>query len=249
MSRLTLASYQKTMGMHLRNPEQAPAPEHLNSRRLGVYRELVFNNIESQLASSFPVIKSILEGDAWMRLVREFLSDYRAQTPYFTKLSAEFFSFLNERAVSDSSHPFLLELAHYERIEIDLFLQDEAFDRVELADDHLSDQVIGMVSATAVLAYAFPVHRIAPEYQPEEAPADPTLLLLFQDDTGEVRFFELQPLAYHLVNRLQHNSSQTGIDMLKTLATELNIEFNDSFAQQGLSLLKQLNALRVLRKV
>ena len=64
---------------YLRNPDSHPAPEGLNNRRLTVYRDLIFNNIESLLGGAFPVIKKVLNNH-WPELVREFLVDYQSST-------------------------------------------------------------------------------------------------------------------------------------------------------------------------
>jgi hypothetical protein len=249
MNSLNLEQYQQQMGAFLRDPEKVSMPSNLDERRAGVYKDLVFANIESQLSGAFPVIHSLFEGERWLRLVREFLVDYRAQTPYFTKLSEEFVSFLAQRKKDEETPGFLLELAHYERVEIDLFMQDEAFDRIELSANDLSDRAIGFISTTTLLAYAYPVHRIAPDYQPEEAPAVPTLLLLFQDSEGEVRFFELQPLAYQLATKIAQESGKNASELLEELAGELNLPFTETFKEQALQLLQQLNSLKVLRTI
>lgn len=247
MSALNLEQYQEQMGAFLRNPGKNSMPINLDDRRAGVYRDLVFGNIESQLSGSFPVIHSLFEGERWLNLVREFLSDYRAQTPYFTKLSQEFVSFLAQRDEDDSIPNFLLELAHYERVEIDLFMQDDEFERIKLSASEVREQTLGLASTATLLAYAYPVHQISPDFQPEDAPATPTLLLLFQNEEREVRFFELQPLAYQLALKISQGNKLSGLDALKTLANEFNLPFTETFQEQGLQLLEQLNELKVLR--
>ena len=247
MSTLNLEQYQEQMGAYLRNPENIAMPNNLDERRAGVYRDLVFGNIESQLSGSFPVIQSLLEDDRWLALVREFLVDYRAHTPYFTKLSEEFVNFLAQREQDGSLPPYILELAHYERIEIDLFMQDDTFERVSLSAEEITEKALGLSSTAALLAYEYPVHRIGPDYQPEEPPAAPTLLLLFQDEGGEVRFFELQPLAYQLAAKISEENGQSGLECLKALADEFNLPFTETFQEQGKQLLEQLNELKVLR--
>ncbi len=251
MSALSLNQYQEDLALYLRDPENKAMPQHLDERRAGVYRDLVFNNIESQLASAFPVIHSLYDSESWQVLVREFLRDFRAQTPYFTQLSKEFVSFLatrtEEETNTEKQPAFLLELAHYERVEIDLFMRNESYERKELDDHALVNEALGLVSTVQLLAYAYPVHRIAPDYQPQQAPESPTMLLLFQDEEGEVRFFELQTLAYELVSALAEGKPATGFALLRALAERFQLPFTPAFQQQGLQLLAQLNRLKVLR--
>lgn len=257
----TLAEHQQAMTSYLRDPEQVSAPEQLDPRRVGIYRDLVFNNVESQLSTSFPVIHSILEEQHWHALVRAFLRDYRAQTPYFSQLSAEFVNFLNQRttdtSLQDTSNQdtgfhepdFLLELAHYERVELDLYMLDREASSVLEDSDQLLTTAITLANVTLPLAYQYPVHQISPEYQPETPPAQPTCLLLFQDHEQEVRFFELQPLAYHLVIKLAENKSSTGYELLTELAEGLQLPANEQFYEQGTGLLKQLHSLGVIIEV
>jgi len=257
----SLSKHQRSMGLHLRDPDNAPAPEGLDARRLGIYRELVFNNIESQLSGAFPVINSILSAQQWQALVREFLRDYRAQTPYFTQLSAEFVDFLANRDLDKLSNKeldnklpaFLLELAHYERVELDIFMMDKteneisnaAFESADTSNIDLLNKPLSLASTTQLLAYAYPVHKVSPDFIPEQAPAQPTLLLLFQDDEQEVRFFELQPLAYQVLCKLSDGQAIKGLTLLGSIAKDIKLEVSETFLQQGLALLAQLNALNV----
>jgi hypothetical protein len=245
-STTTLAQHQAALADHIRDPEQVAPPAQVDERRVGIYRDLVFNNVESQLSVSFPVINSILTPEGWLQLVREFLRDYRAQTPYFSQLSAEFVDFLSTRQAQENDPDFLLELAHYERIELDLFMMDREISVDQATDNELLNTALTLVNVAHPLVYQYPVHQISPEFLPETAPEQPTCLLLFQDDDQEVRFFELQLLAYHLVVKLSENQQRTGQQILAELAEALGIQDNALFYQQGEGLLKQLHGLNVL---
>jgi len=245
MSQTPLSLHQTSMGQYLRDPENTPAPNGLDKRRASIYSDLVFNNIKSQLAGGFPVIHSILSTEDWQAIVREFLRDYRAQTPYFTKLSAEFVSFIANKTPAKNEHDFLLELAHYERVELDLYMMDEAHERTSIPEDTLLTTPLHIASTTQLLAYAYPVHKISPTNIPTDTPVQATYLLLFQDDEEEVRFFEVQPLAYRLIEKISDTESSNGLSLLSEIAEEMNLKMNDIFIQQGKQLLSQLNALNI----
>jgi len=245
MSQKTLKTHQTAMGKYLRDPDNIPIPSGLDKRRASIYSDLVFNNIESQLSSSFPVIHSILSTDDWKSIVREFLRDYRAQTPYFTKLSAEFVSFIANKTPAINEHDFLLELAHYERVELDLYMVDEVHERTNIDKDDLLTTPLNLASTTQLLAYAYPVHTISPNNLPTDTPEKATYLLLFQDHEQEVRFFEIQPLAYRLIDKISNNDSNNGLSLLNEIAVEMNLSVNDIFIQQGKKLISQLNALNI----
>ena len=79
---------------HIRHPEQNPPPPDIEDRRLAIYRDLFYNNIQSFLASGFPVLKSILEQAHWHSMVRDFIYRHQSHSPYFLKISEEFLSYL-----------------------------------------------------------------------------------------------------------------------------------------------------------
>ncbi|MGI9199935.1 MAG: HvfC family RiPP maturation protein, partial [Woeseiaceae bacterium] len=106
---------------HIRDPKHVPAPDGIEDRRMAVYRDLFFNNLKSLLSNMFPVLKKLHSSDDWARIIRRFMVVHRASTPYFLQLPREFLAFLeNEYEPRDNDFPFLLELAHYEYVELAL---------------------------------------------------------------------------------------------------------------------------------
>ena len=120
------ADVQRSFAAHIRDPQGQPRPAGVDERRMAVYRELVFNNIASLLAANFPVIRQILDDEHWEQLVRGFFIHHRCTTPLFHELGQEFLSYLQEvRAGDPQDPPFLLELAHYEWVELALDISEE----------------------------------------------------------------------------------------------------------------------------
>ena len=111
---------------HIRDPESVPAPAGIEDRRMAGYRELLFNNIRNLLATMFPVIRKLHSDDQWHAKIRAFMQHHRAETPYFLQLPQEFLAFLqNEYEMQDDDYPFLLELAHYEYVELALSISED----------------------------------------------------------------------------------------------------------------------------
>ena len=67
-----LRAQQFELTRHLRDPHASPAPAGIEERRLAVYRDLLFNNIEGLLAGNFPVVSELLGEQRWTALVRDF---------------------------------------------------------------------------------------------------------------------------------------------------------------------------------
>jgi uncharacterized protein len=205
---------------HLRDPQANPAPQGIEDRRLQIYRDLFINSMEGLLRSNFPVLHRLLQGAAWDALVREFYARHPCHTPLFPEIAREFLRFLESRGEPDP--PFLLELAHYEWVELAL-----AIDETELADiphrrdGDLLDGVPVVNPLAWPLLYRFPVQRIRPDFQPQEAPEQPTGLLVIRARDDEVRFMEASPLTLRLVEHLSEAPELTGRDHLVALAWEL----------------------------
>ena len=125
----TFRDRQYAFAAHIRDPDNVPAPDNIEARRLAVYRDLFFNNLNSLLARFFPVLRKIHNDRQWRRFIRGFMRQHEAQTPYFLQLPEEFLAYLqNEFTPREEDYPFLIELAHYEYAELALAVSDDEDD-------------------------------------------------------------------------------------------------------------------------
>jgi len=227
---------------HLRDPDNTPAPAGIEDRRLQIYRELVYTNMESFISSNFPVIRSLYDDKAWERLAREFLRDHRCHTPLFPEFAREFLRYLEARqAQGRDDPPFLLELAHYEWAELALSL-----DEAQIADiDHhaAGDPVDGVPVISpliSVLAYQFPVHHIRAEFQPAHPSDQPTVLLLVRGRDDQVRFHEINALSAMLLDHLNANTDLSGRRCLDAVLGQFDAVTASSLRDAGLAMLIEL---------
>ncbi|MUV15187.1 DNA-binding domain-containing protein [Noviluteimonas gilva] len=256
-----LREQQMAFAAHLRDPANNAAPDGIEDRRMAIYRDLVFNGLQGLLASNFPVIRRMLGDAPWRALVRAFLATHRARTPLFTEVGSEFVAwlpgFLQTHAPTTTTDDaptwmpsfagltWLPELAHYEYAELALSISDAALP----AHDPTADVLDGIPVASPFawpLAYAWPVHRIGPDFRPDAPPAQPTLLLLRRDAGGDVQFSTLSPLAYRLLQLIEDNATVTGRALLQALAREAAAPDPDAFLRDGADALGQLRADGVL---
>ena len=233
----TLHDQQFALSRHLRDPSSHPPPPGIEARRLAIYRDLFFNNIEALLAGNFPVIRKTLGEDAWRVLVRRFYAGHRSQTPLFPEIAREFIRYLETRD-DDALPPWLRELAHYEWVELALQIADDPAPPHDPHGDLLAGEPV--VSPFAwTLAYRWPVHRIGPDFQPDAPPVEPTLLLVRRDAEHQVRFAAISPLVYRLVELLGEGG-RTGGDMVRQLASEAGIDDMPAFVDQGAAMLVRM---------
>jgi len=191
---------QQELAHAIRFPEDETS---FDKRRIDVYRELFFNNIEGFCASAFPVLKSVLAETKWLELIRSFFQQHRCETPHFIEISQEFLSYLAE-SQDILPWPWCLELAHYEWVELACsVVEDAAIDtKVELSSSLSPEQIFSLPESTWPLAYTFPVHTITQDNR-ESVVEEATYLIVYRDEDYEVKFLNTDVLTLHLLNHVQ----------------------------------------------
>lgn len=233
---------------HIRDPEKNAAPAGIEDRRMAIYRELFFNNLHSLIGSTFPVLKKISGKERWRNLIREFMARHESQTPYFLEIPNEFLAFLeNEHAPQEDDFPFLIELAHYEWIELALSVSTDSNDLTAIdPDGDLLNGVPTMSALALALAYRFPVHRISESFQPKEAGEQPTYLAVYRNPDDEISFMELNAVTAGLLDKISNNSEQkSGRELLAALAEEIDFD-PDALVEHGANALADLRAAGIL---
>jgi hypothetical protein len=223
MSEPDFIRVERDFAAHLRHPEQVTPPPDIEDRRVQVYRDLVYNNVAGFLDSGFPVLRSILPEQRWHALVRDFLAQHVSQSPYFVDIPAEFLDYLDrEFQAADGDPPFLRELAHYEWMELVVDISSEEIPTEEVnTEGDLLDGIPVVSPLVHVLAYNWPVHHIAADYQPEQPLDQPVWLLIYRDAEDDVRFMEINAVTARLLALLDEDGMRSGRAVLEQIATEL----------------------------
>jgi len=257
---------QQALTAHIRDPKNvAYTPDFsqqdvlpVEPRRLKIYQELFFNNISGFYANLFPVIHDILgEEDTqnsyqtWSQLIRDFMRYHHSHTPLFHEIGQEFLIFLQSDKVQlNRLPPFILELAHYEWIELALGV-DEAELTPNTPDIQANLTQAYQLSPVAwPLVYEWPVDKISQELQPNTPPEEPTCLLISRSLDDHIDFMQLTPLLYHLLVSMQENDNESGTtqtlqEQLHTLAkaSGLSIDECESFGLKTVNELLNQNLI------
>lgn len=242
----TTEAFQRAFAAHLRNPDSNPPPQGVDTERASVYVELLFNNIEDFLAGCFPVLRRILDDAHWNALVRQFYAEHACQSPYFREIPAEFVAWLSTRFASTphSQHfPFLLELVHYEWVEVPLSLDDTEIDwcTIDVDGDLLEGKPV-LNPVMLLQSYQYPVHRISPDFLPAEP--EPTYLILLRNREGKIRFVTLNAVTARLVQLLQEAPDSRAA--VSRLALEMQHSDPEQLMQFTRQILEQLKTQFVL---
>ncbi len=233
---------------HIRDPEHTPLPDGIPARRMAIYTEIFFNNINDQLSGNFPILRRITSDERWHAIVRDFMIRHRCLTPLFTEVAQEFLEYLQqEREPQAGDWPFMLELAHYEYVELAVAISPADEDLGEYDPNGNLLRGHPLVGPTAWnLSYRWPVHTIGPEHLPQEPPAEPTHLVVYRDRADEVHFLEINAVTQRLLQLLKDDPEQSGLDVLKTIAEELAHPDPDGVVAAGEKLLDELRERNVI---
>jgi len=234
---------------YIRDPEHNPPPADVKPQRMAMYRELFFNNIDSFLSVNFPVLRTLLNDRQWFELGQDFFAKHASQSPHFSEIPEEFLDYLQNERDSSEDFPFMLELAHYEWVEMTLSIAKDTVPATPKNLDNLLDRHIRLSTLAWPLAYQYPVQKISPDFLPETAPEVATFLVVYRNPEDEVNFIEITPITYRLLQIIQEREQVPVADCLKQVAEESKHPNPEMIVSGGLQILKELAEKTVITAV
>jgi hypothetical protein len=203
---------------HIKDPQSNPPIEDIEDRRMGIYRELFFNNVNGFVASGFPVLRTLFDDDSWTALVRDFFINHDCHSPYFIDISKEFLQYLtNERGSSSEDLPFLVELAHYEWVELNVSVRKELQNYQWIDPDDIGGQAMVLSETAWPLSYSFPVHQISVDFMPTEGVPGSFHLIVYRDVEDDVQFMLINGVTGMLLQLLSDNPGAEFEPLVQTL--------------------------------
>lgn len=189
---------------YIRDPKHNKKPINIEGRRMAIYRDLFFNNVEGFVSSAFPVLKSLYTPSDWQNLIRLFFSQHNCKSPYFLDIAGEFLEFI---ATSYSKQPidpdFMLELAHYEWVELDVSVAQPQEHETALQTNQVTNAGLFLSSLARNLSYTYPVHTISEDYQPQSPLTEPCYFVVYRDSDDEVQFLSTNAMTALLLSIIE----------------------------------------------
>ncbi|GIU50610.1 DUF2063 domain-containing protein [Shewanella sairae] len=194
---MSFVEVQQNFMDYIKDPS-LPLPEGIEARRMNVYRELFFNNIDGFVSNAFPVLKSLYTPQDWQQLVQTFFVTHNCHTPIFIEIAQEFLLFLQTEYQSSVKDPdFMLELAHYEWLELVVAVarDDGQQHLIDIEQVDLQSIKLCVSAASQIAQYAYDVQNISTEYVPKVPGETPQFFCIYRDLDEEVSFLHLNPLT------------------------------------------------------
>jgi hypothetical protein len=225
---------------YIRDPSQ-PLPAGIEPRRMKIYRDLFFNNISGFISSAFPVLKSLYSSAQWQALVQAFFVHHDCQSPIFVEIAGEFLQFLQTEYQPNENDPvFLLELAHYEWLELAVAVTKDDESLTVLSQNEISTASLSLNVTAKVAQYAFDVQHISVDYQPIAPTVQAQFFCVYRDDVDEVAFLKLTPLSAQVLAYIEQNQPCSFNALCEWLLTLYPTMAKEALYQGCMALLGQL---------
>lgn len=245
---MSLEQVERQLAAHIRNPANCAGPEGMEQRRLKIYRDLFYNNIENFISNGFPVLRSLYADEPWHSMVRDFMVNHHCHSPYFLEISQEFLLYLHNVRKPQSVDPvFIKELAHYEWVELALDVAPDDLDDIQV--DREGDLLQGLVVVSPLawsLAYPYPVHKIGKDFQPQQPGDEATYIVVYRNRKDRVGFMEINAITARLLELLQAETPGSGQQALELIADEMQHPNPSLIVAGGLEILQQLRAAEII---
>lgn len=241
---------QQAFARFIRNPEKNSAPEKIETRRLKIYSDLFFNNIESFLSNTFPVLKSLMPECQWLALSRDFFEKHDCHSPYFLQIPEEFLQYLeDENLAIYQQYPFVGELAHYEWLELALDVaEDEFVEEKQILSNFpaILEQTLTVSPLVCPAVYNWPVHEISVDNVEEVQPQQVSCLIVYRNRQQQVKFLHTNAPTLRLLEIFQTQDGICVSAALIQLAAEMGQADIEALTDFGLDILQQLFSLDII---
>ena len=240
---------QRQLTAHLRDPQANPPPDGPEDRRIAIYRRLVFSNASRLLGANFPLARKQLGKEAFSALIRDFMREHRAETPYFPRLAGELLAWYQKaRKSRPEDPPWLKEMLLYESEK--RRLRNAADPAADPAIDPEGDVIAGVPAPSSLLrllTLRYPVHQAKTRELDDAPPEVPSFLLLRRDRAGRMRTEELGVLSAALLAVIIDGTTQTGAELLQNMMQQAPPNTRPALIKQGKAQLRRFRRIEVLR--
>ncbi len=181
---------QSEMALYCRtgNPVELPGT---TPNRFHHYRRLVYNIIQENLESSFPIAFEFIEEEKWQHMLNDFFSKHNCQSYQVWQVAGEFYEYAVKNNFTEHYQiPFLNDLLKFEWEEMVVYnMEDVAPSKYKTRGDVLNDLLI-LNPEHKLFQLKYPVHLYKPTLAVEKA-GSYFILLYREQETGKVQFVDL----------------------------------------------------------
>ncbi len=246
--------YQHQFVDYLRNPlKNEVLPESL-PQKSSIYAKLLYSKIEGSLDNCFPISCQLLGSALWKQLIQLFIRDHRCKSPLYREIPDEFVDYLMNEQTQLKLPAFIVELAHYEWMELVLETIKPSYSAAFFAIKNDLLTVIPVLNPVLhILHYNYPVQNITasdPYWKSWDTRLEPytqesIILAGLRDNDDNIHFIELNAVTARLIELMQQGGS-TAEQVLLELAAEMHYGDHKSILPFGSETLQQFEQQHII---
>ena len=217
--------YQRKLAEYCRTGEATEIPGITSGERLETYRRLVFSVIEEFLGKAYPITQAAIGKDEWQTLVDRFFSEYPCSSPQVWRMPQELTDYVEKTSYKSDEFPYLLELLHFEWLEIEIDNMEDGELPEYLVPKDLFHEIPVINPDHKLLQLSYPLYELTPDIlsndEKREERKGTYLLLGFRcKETLRAKFLTLNPFSLILLKGLMPGDKTTK-ELLEQLPAEL----------------------------
>lgn len=199
-------SIQSKFGKYCRDGIEHELPGTTEGR-LDQYRRLVYNIVNDNLESAYPIAYGFLEDEIREKLVFDFFSKHECQSYQIWKFPKEFYEFVVKENYSEQLNlPVLNDLLKFEWEEMEMYnMEDLAYPEFKPEGDIIKD-VLAINPEFKLLALKYPVHLEKPDAA-QQKEGNYFVLLYREQESGNIQFVDLSVWFAFMIEQIHQNKT------------------------------------------
>jgi len=203
-----------------------PQISGVTTGRISHYRRLVFNIIEDNLQTAYPLTYALLSQVEWEEVVNEFFRNHPCQSPQIWSMPKEFYEYLQKiNHPLLQRYPFLEDLLLFEWKEIELYMSEDIPVPYSTEGDAGKDPFV-LNPEHDLLHLSWPVHITNASEIEADRQGNYFLLMHRDPGSGKIIFTNLSPAFVRIIEYLIEKPESIG-SMLKKINREMKVEITD----------------------
>ena len=219
-------NYQSDLSNYCRTGTYTTIPG-VKEKHVTQYRRLIYNIIDDNLETAFPLTKNVLKPKEWDTFVQFFFENHACQSPQVWQMPKEVFDFYSTTPHPITKrYPFLTELLYFEWMEVFVHMMpDITYDTFKTAGDFTKDKIV-VNPELEIIPLTYPVHLKNAKKITLTDKGNFYVSLHREPETGRVIFTNLSYPFVQLLNETYSNEINyaEAIELLKNYGTQAQAE-------------------------
>lgn len=198
----TSQKYQNDLAQFCRTGDNISIPG-VKEKNVGRYRQLIYSIVNESIQSAFPLTFNLLDEEEWDKMVDDFFSSHKCQSPLVWKMPKELLDYLQE---SDyyllNKYPQLSDLLLLEWYEVEVYMMEDKAAEAYTTTGKLSTDKLIINPEISLLSLSYPVHLKNASSISAEDLGQYFVSLHREPETGKVLFTNIKYPHVELIEKL-----------------------------------------------